>query len=52
MIEFIAALVQLGMFAIWKSNDLINILVKAMFLILAAFLGFEALREFGYLIKV
>jgi hypothetical protein len=52
MIVAIAAVFQLAMFAIWKTDNLLNVAVKIAFLLLAVALGLDALYDFGFIVQV
>lgn len=52
MIEAIAAVFQFGMFAIWKMDDKLNMIIKVCLLFGGLALAFEAMREFGYIVQL
>ena len=52
MIQAIAAVYLLILFAIWRTSDGINLLIKLTSLVLGIALGFQALQEFGYIIQI
>ena len=52
MIQAIAAVYLLILFAVWNSNDWVNLLIKLTSLVLGIALGFQALQEFGYIIQI
>jgi hypothetical protein len=52
MIEAIAAVFQIAMFAIWKMDNLFNVAIRICFLFLAVALGLDALHDFGFIVQV
>jgi RsiW-degrading membrane proteinase PrsW (M82 family) len=52
MVEAITAIVFLTLFAIWRTENWFNLLIKVVMLGSAVALGFEALSELGYIISV
>ena len=48
----IAALLQFMLFAIWKTNDWVNLTMKTVFLLMGLALSFIALKEFGFIVSI
>ena len=52
MIEAVSAVFLLGLFSIWKRDNMFNTVLKFVMLLLGLALTFEAMREFGFIVQL